>query len=288
MKRLLNRSEEDVLKALNAAVAEYGLRVNAKVRVADVCPIERCGVSDDLYGYALKAHFDFLVTDENHQPKFAVEFDGAGHDPAGDHKKDAICRFFEFPLLRIKINWLPKRYRDLSVLEWVIDVYHLGQGWDEAQAKGEVPFDDVFDPFAVVAGGRTGKRFPYWISATAQIGIKKLYKEGKIASPYTCGFVGEDNRGNLKAIEFLRVNETLGIVETSGMRPPSFSIVLGHFGELLGQLLTIFLYERLQEYLVSGSGLTPLATIYRLFEKYRSRLKMHSGHSSGDPLGGRW
>jgi Protein of unknown function (DUF2726) len=107
VKRLLNRSEEDALSALNAAVAEYALQVHVKTRVADALPIERSGISSDLFSYALKAHFDFLVTDEDTHPKFAVEFDGRGHDPARDHKKDAICRFFEFPLLRIKINYLP-------------------------------------------------------------------------------------------------------------------------------------------------------------------------------------
>jgi hypothetical protein len=38
-----------------------------KPRVADALPIERSRISDDLYSYALKAHFDFLVTDGNHQ-----------------------------------------------------------------------------------------------------------------------------------------------------------------------------------------------------------------------------
>jgi hypothetical protein len=45
----------------------------------------------------------------------------------------------------------------------------MQQKRDEAQAKGEVPFDDDFDPFSVFADLRTGKRFPYWIAAAAQV-----------------------------------------------------------------------------------------------------------------------
>jgi hypothetical protein len=122
-----------------------------------------------------------------------------------------------------KISWLPKCYNNVSVLAWVIAVYQL-QGWDEAQAKGEVPFDEDFDPFSVVAGGRNGKMFPYWISAAAQVGIQKVYKKGKLASPITSGLIGEDERGNLKGIEFLRINETHGIVQLNGMRAQSFLV----------------------------------------------------------------
>jgi hypothetical protein len=117
---------------------------------------------------------------------------------------------------------LPERYNDLSLLKWVTDVYHMRQAWDDAQAKGEVPFDENFDPFLVFFDGRTGKRSPYWISAAAQVDIQKLYKKGEIASPVTCGFIGEDERGTLRGIEFLRINETHGLIELSGIKAQSF------------------------------------------------------------------
>ena len=71
---MLNRSEEDTLKELNLVTSRYGLQVHTKVRMADVCPIEGRGIPDDLYKYALMAHFDFLVTNEEYIPQFAVEF----------------------------------------------------------------------------------------------------------------------------------------------------------------------------------------------------------------------
>ena len=136
MKRLLNWSEAAALKELNSITFRYGLRVNAKVRIADVCPIEQSGIMADLYNYALKAHFDFLITNDEHMPQFAVEFDGASHETPRsrvlDEKKDTICRIFNFPLLRIKINYLPKKYNDVSLLEWIIDVYYLERGIERA------------------------------------------------------------------------------------------------------------------------------------------------------------
>lgn len=121
MKRLLNQSEAAALRELNTITARYGLIVNAKVRVADVLPIEGSGIAADLYKYSLMAHFDFLVTNEEHIPEFAVEFDGPSHElprsQAWDAKKDALCRRFDLPLLRIKINYLPKLYNELSLLE---------------------------------------------------------------------------------------------------------------------------------------------------------------------------
>ena len=61
-------------------------------------PIERSGIEREHYDYALRAHFDFVVSDSNHGPLFAVEFDGPSHDDeeqkARDAKKDWLARHF--------------------------------------------------------------------------------------------------------------------------------------------------------------------------------------------------
>jgi hypothetical protein len=44
--------------------------------------------------YALMSHFDFVVTGDDHMPRFAIEYDGGGHDPKNDWKKDQICQQF--------------------------------------------------------------------------------------------------------------------------------------------------------------------------------------------------
>lgn len=284
MKRLLNRSEEGALHKLSSVTSQYGLRVNAKVRVADVCPIEGSGISADLYKYALMAHFDFLVTNEEHVPQFAVEFDGPHHDMPRikdlDAKKDMLCRIFDFPLLRIKISYLPKRYNNLSLLEWIIDVYCLEQAFYEAQEKGHVPCDESFDPLilSTTDAASNTRRYPYWISRNANLAIRNLYNQGRIALPGTSGFIGEDSNGNIRGIEYLKINDTHGILVKSGMRSQLFP---GSFTDLLRELLLIFTYEKVQEYLVSGSGLVSLTTINHTVKLYQSKLKMLIAHSTG-------
>ena len=282
MKRLLNWSEAAALKELNSITFRYGLRVNPKVRIADVCPIEQSGIKADLYNYALKAHFDFVITNEEYIPQFAVEFDGASHETPRsrvlDKKKDTICRVFNFPLLRIKISYLPKRYSDISLLEWIIDVYYLEQAFYEAQQKGSIPYDEPFDPFFIFSTDVDGntKDCPYWIFRNANLALRKLHSEGKIALPGTSGFIGEDAEQNIRGIEYIKVNGTHGVLVKSAMRPQLFPV---SFVDLLGELLLIFTYEKVQEYLVSGLGLMPLTTIDRIIQLYQSKCKMICAHS---------
>jgi hypothetical protein len=284
VKRLIKRSEEQTMVELNSIVSPYGLHVNTKIRIADIISIEGSGISKELYTYALMAHFDFLVTDETYIPQFAVEFDGPSHDAADarilDAKKDELCRVFDFPLLRVKINYLPKKYNSLSLLEWIIDVYYLQKAFDEAQEKGQVPYDEPFDPLLIISFGVDGdtRRFPSWISRKAAIAIQNHHKHGRVALFGTSGFIGEDSGGNIRGIEYLKVNDTHGIVITSGMRSQLFPI---NFTDLLRELLLILVHEKLEEFLISGTGLTPLKTIYRLMSRYESQFKMITTHSIG-------
>lgn len=284
MKRLLNRSEEDALKQLNEIAGRHGLQVHTKVRIADVCPIEKSGISDELYRYALMAHFDFIVADESYYPKFAVEFDGPNHSEnrakIRDKKKNSLCKIFDFPILRINNSYLPKQYNQISLLEWIIDVYHLKNAFYEAQKKGHVPYDELFDPFFLIMTGSNGneRKFPYWISRDANISIKRLHRKGKIALPGTSGFIGEDEEQNIRGIEFLKVNETHGIVVTTTMQAQQFPV---SFADLVEELILIFLHEKLQEYLATGGGLKPLNIIFRLARLYQSKFKMLSAHSTG-------
>jgi hypothetical protein len=57
-----------------------------------VCPVEGSGISTELYSDALEARFDFVVTDENYDPQFAVESDGPSHDAEDTKALDEACR----------------------------------------------------------------------------------------------------------------------------------------------------------------------------------------------------
>ena len=67
-KKILNLSEEATHLRLREACESRGASVYPKVRVADVLPIEDSGIEPKQYEFALKAHFDFVVTDSEHNP----------------------------------------------------------------------------------------------------------------------------------------------------------------------------------------------------------------------------
>src|SRR5262245_38456958 len=94
---LVNPFEILTDEALREAAERTGYRVCPKVRIADVLKIDGSGIVDAEYRYALRAHFDFLVTSgERGLPEFAVEFDGPHHDSdletiLRDRMKEALC-----------------------------------------------------------------------------------------------------------------------------------------------------------------------------------------------------
>ena len=92
----MNFPERITYRRLSEVCARRAALVNVKVRLADVLPIEGSGLSQDLYQFALQAHYDFVITDLAQHPLFAVEFDGPSHDyPTQllrDDKKDEMGR----------------------------------------------------------------------------------------------------------------------------------------------------------------------------------------------------
>jgi hypothetical protein len=157
-RRLLdNAYEAETDRILTGVATKYGARVFAKARIADVLNISSSGISNDEYNYALKAHFDFTVADEDSRAQFAVEFDGRHHtvDPSAirrDTLKDAICERFGFPLLRIGEDFF-KRIGRFVLLGWLAEVWFLEDGFNKAQERGQVPYDEVFDYSAFLAVG---------------------------------------------------------------------------------------------------------------------------------------
>lgn len=74
---LVNGHEVLTDQSLERAASAAGYRIAPKVRIADVLAIRGSGLSDPQYSYALRAHFDFVVTESDERiPEFAVEFDG--------------------------------------------------------------------------------------------------------------------------------------------------------------------------------------------------------------------
>jgi hypothetical protein len=146
---LVNRYEQLVDQKLLRLSKRHGVRVFPKVGLKDVLPIEKSGLTDNNYDYALKAHFDFVIAGENDEAVIAVEFDESHHrtDPvqiARDRRKDRICDHFLLPILRAGAPSL-KQADHRTLLEWFLEVWFEQRALYAARDAEEEDLPDI-DP----------------------------------------------------------------------------------------------------------------------------------------------
>lgn len=297
LKKIINRQEEASYNELQSLATQYGYNVHIKIRLADVLPIEASGIEDDLYGFSLKSHFDFLVSGEDYAPLFAVEFDGPTHrkpeQQRRDAKKDFLCARFELPLLRINTNHLLKKYNKASLLQWIISAWELKKGFNTAQEQGQIPANEDFDPIMLWHPGQTLEEIhPHWIALQPRLHIEELHKQGCIPVGHACSFTFTDDQKNYRGIEWIDVGPSQVIFIESAMRAQQFPLYLG---DLFQEILTVLLYDKLQDFLeTSVGGVTPPVVSMRLKEmKKRYR---YSGSFTAPTavdfsisfVGGRW
>lgn len=120
--RLVNNYERRALRLMEKVASRLNMQVWTKVRLADVFRIGNSGIAGDLFDYALKSHFDFVLT-INYEPVIVLEFDGPGHigDTAfkNDQKKERLCDYFRLPFFRIDTQYL-RKLGELTVLEIIL------------------------------------------------------------------------------------------------------------------------------------------------------------------------
>jgi hypothetical protein len=143
LKKLLNRGEDHVRRQIISAADGHGAHVHSKMRVADVIDITQLK-DHDAGTYALMAHFDFVVADDEQSPQFAVEFDGPGHDPVHDRKKDEICRHADLALFRVNLPISESKIDQLSFLDYLVNLWFFAFKFEEMRANGEVSDDEPF------------------------------------------------------------------------------------------------------------------------------------------------
>lgn len=246
LKKVLNRHEEVVSQRLKSACEEHGAQVYAKVRVADILPIENSGISRNEYSFALRSHFDFVVTDREHKPLFAVEFDGPSHDSADqatrDTTKNRLAERFGLPLLRVRSAHILRRYDGWDLLTWIIDVWFLQQEADRMFADGELPYDFDFDPAFVISSPGHKRRFPYWLGLDAQLKIQDLHKRGKILDFTPSTYEGIDKQHVRRGFAFIRLDRRTGVRARAAMRSQQFRVDLSEpmrgvlFNDLLQEI----------------------------------------------------
>jgi hypothetical protein len=262
VKRLLNKSEEVTNERLCEVCAKYGAHISPKIRVADILPVENSGIDDSHYEYALKSHFDFVVSDEAHFPVFAVEFDGPVHGDdvqrARDEKKNRLCERFEFPLLRVNANYLEKEYRGMTLLTWFVEVWYAKQAFDAAQENGQIPLDEPFMPWGMAGIPERKNTFPLWLSANVRLKIQEYRLNGRVLDMMPSLLIGMDGNGNYRAIAFLRIDEETGVFTKTGMRTQRFPVAES---EALDEIVVCELYEALKETLNGDRDPTSRAKI---------------------------
>jgi len=275
LKRILNRPEAITHERMQVCCARNGAQVFAKVRVADVFQTEHSGISPDLYGFALRAHFDFVVADRDHQPLFAVEFDGDGHNTAvqtaRDRKKDSLCDRFTFPLLRINSRYLNQRYRQFDLLTWFVECFFAWLAISEAQESGALPLDEYLDPQSFVTIPGLPGRFPLWLSATPLIAIRHLSTAGRCVDPTPSFFIGIDEQGICRGVAWLNIDEDHGVLTRASMRSQRFPV---SESDALHELLVYLVHDALQEVIAGRRLATPRSELNDAIKKSTEDLRM--------------
>jgi hypothetical protein len=277
MKRLMNRTEAETNEVLRNLTENWGAHVFPKVRVADVLPIENSGISDDLYRFALRSHFDFTVTDDGPWPLFAVEFDGDAHFSERQRRRDSqkglLCERFDFPLLRINSRYIQRRYRQMDLLSWFVIYWFAQRMIDDAYESGSLPIDAGVDPLMCVDLPGTSRRFPLWLSADVRIAFERFYEQGQCVDPGPSVFVGSDDSGAFHAIAYMAVSDAVGLVAETAMRAQQFNVPCA---EVVEAIADHQIYEEFLKLVNGKTGGVALDAVHDRVCLYGQRFEMSS------------
>lgn len=275
VKKILNSFEESTHIKLNKVCEDYGTSVYPKMRVADVLQIENSGISNNEYRFALQSHFDFVITNSNHTPIFAVEFDGPSHKSIAqihrDETKDNLCEKFNFPILRINAQHLTKKYRNFDLLSWFIEVWFLQESFYEAQRNGHIPWDEPFDPMSFYYMSGKKEVFPLWLSMDLRVKIQDISKSKKCLDDMPSEWIGVDKQEIYYGLSWILISEKEGIVTKAMMRKKNFPIVIS---DILGEILAFQLYEELLQVLRNKTKPKKKEYIDKLIKNYSNKYEM--------------
>ena len=172
LKRIFTTGERATFRIAQEIADHHGVEALAKVRLADTIEIANGGISNEEYSYALKAHFDCLVV-QNNVAVLAIEFDGSGHDPKNDHLKNRLCDSFGVPLVRVGMTDLnSKNFEDTAVHFLIYQLFCVDIFLEERSDPYE-PYDPIF--FSSVAGKKGA--FPFHYSARWRNRLARHFKE---------------------------------------------------------------------------------------------------------------
>jgi Protein of unknown function (DUF2726) len=148
----------------------------------------------------------------------AIEYDGPYHNRTEQAKRDAIknslCRDAGLPIIRINANYVLRKYRGMTLLRWIIEVLQMQASFDEAQARGDVPFDEAFDPAMIISDG-SSRKWPYWLSADAHARIHNFLRDTRAETQGWVTLFGEEEEQRLHCLEYIYFDDQALFVRTS-------------------------------------------------------------------------
>lgn len=280
LKPIMNLHEQVTDRRLKKVCKTWAASVHSKMRMADVLPICNSGIESSEYSFALKAHFDFTITDSNVCPLFVVEFDGPLHkeDPAQlgrDKTKNLLCKKFGLPILRINQNYF-KKYRELDLLTWFIEVFFTEKSFYQSQDQGLIPADEPFDPQSILYIDGSAD-YPFWLSQEALVKISRLSEQGKCTDRLPSVFIGF--RDNVyRGIGFLRLDTKQGIQAETAMRFQDFPV---NISSVLDDLVVLELCESLLSCLAGRKDPKQLTDIENYIHKFLCRNSLVGAVTSG-------
>lgn len=143
LRKFRNRSEDKVQRQIRAAVDRHGAELHEKVRIADLIDINKLD-RRGLGTYALQAHFDFVLLDENQEAVVAIEFDGPGHDSANDAKKNSICQQADLPLIRVHGFEQVREINAITLIRYLVELVFHARIFLQMKSEGTVAPDEPF------------------------------------------------------------------------------------------------------------------------------------------------
>ncbi len=274
---IANKYEAEVHTTINEVVDKHSCVVFPKVRLADALRIDRSGLEDDAYSYALKAHLDFLIADSDSLSRFAVEFDGPSHDKPDRRRKDAmkndICERLGLPLLRVKAKYLDEQNETISLLAWLIDIWFIFHTFLEAQSEGYIPIDEPF--------GYVHSSFDYFKRYRSQLWAS--YHNGKLISPpeaYVHTF--DPAVGEHVARYFLQMSDGSFLVGEAACKPNGlYPISSGELAPELAMVEAVKQISRMNSDQSAALSRAQAKAMYMDFQKIIKRNKLRYGFGAG-------
>lgn len=168
----------------------------------------------------------------------------------------------------------------MDLLSWFVEVWFLAEGFYEAQERGEIPYDEPFDPFFLSFSDRD-KMFPLDLSLDIHSEIQRFCETGRCKDPRPSSFVGTDEKGNYRGIAYLRIDNNTGVFAESGMRNQRFlgkACLVGDLEPILSDLLKDIviheLYEKFLAMLENKSQAIPLSHIHKKYQTFSASVKI--------------